>query len=357
MSASPWVMNTYLRPATSRRTASVGAQLADERVDPGRVAVVLVLAVRLVQDEVLGDPAELGVDRGGGLALPRLRVHPEVGRVEGDASHEAAHVAGCAGMDLAVVERCPPDPQVREVLHRVHVPVGVEAVVDRDRVARERLVGREGVGLVAGPLDGERPALAVDAYPGQRLLEDEARPRRVVAHDEDEVEVPVADLADVERVGGHERTERRSRVQPGRDGLDRQRLVDRRGVLGRRLGHVAASTSGGDSSRTPGPWRRSERRHWMTTSAPIVARYGSISANCGGIAGALEAECERVRPAEEQARREHADRVGSAEHDRDERDEAATGRHALDELGHEAERQLRARKPAEQAAAQRPRRS
>ena len=86
----------------------------------------------------------------------------------------------CASVDLAVVEGRSPDPQVGQVLDRVHIPLGVEAVIGGDRLARERLIRREGVGLVARPLDGERPALAMDAHPRQRLLQDEPRARRVV---------------------------------------------------------------------------------------------------------------------------------------------------------------------------------
>ena len=140
------------------------------------VAVVLVLPERLVEDEVLGDAAQLRVDRGG-EAL-RLRASGSIPKSDVWNAMRATSrpiVSGRAGVDLAVVEGGAPDPQVARgppSRSRTH---GIEAVVRGDRVPRERLIGREGVRLVAGTLEGQRPALAVDAHPRQRLLQDDAR--------------------------------------------------------------------------------------------------------------------------------------------------------------------------------------
>ena len=74
--------------------------------------VPLVAGERVGQDELLRDPAQLGVDGLREPVLADLRVEAEIGGVDRDPGDEAAQDRRGPRVDLAIVERAAPDPHV-----------------------------------------------------------------------------------------------------------------------------------------------------------------------------------------------------------------------------------------------------
>src|SRR5690606_20564865 len=108
----------------------------------------------------------------------------------------------------AVDQRAPEDDMGREIFHDDQRLALVEMVdCGNGTLARPRLLAGQGVILEEGALQWQRPTLAHEAHIGQRLLDDGAT--LVALHDEDEVQITVADLTHVPagRIGTYARPE------------------------------------------------------------------------------------------------------------------------------------------------------
>jgi hypothetical protein len=122
-------------------------------------------------------------------------------------------------MHAALVQFAAPDLVIAEVFDGEHV-VRIVEVVERGHVLGIcRFVGAQHEGFTGAALAGHRPA-RIGAHVRQRLLENERR-AGVVANDEHEVQVSVADLDHVERpVGADARGQRGPLGEVGGHGVE-----------------------------------------------------------------------------------------------------------------------------------------
>ncbi len=186
-----------LQPLRLDLQITIGAQFGDDAVElRARMPVHLGVEIRVRENQVLGDVAEfdiVGEQRQIRLAI--LGRHMQVGAAKQGAGHEQADVVGDIRQLPPFDQRPPQDDVGRQILHDDQRLAFVEMIDRRHRARRSRLLPGQRVVFEEGALQRQRPAVADQADIGQGLLDDGSS--RGAFDDEDQVEIAVADLADL----------------------------------------------------------------------------------------------------------------------------------------------------------------
>jgi hypothetical protein len=238
-----------------------------------------ILEVGVGKDEVLADPAELGVDEARRELLLLGRVQAEVARVVEGGRQEAADRLAQPGVSPPLDQGPADHPVAPEVLHGVQVHARVVPVRLGHEAGGVAVLDLERPALEVGPAGGEGPALPGRPDVGEGLLDEEAPlGPGALEHLEDEVEVAVADLGAAE-IGSWVEEPPGERV--GADVLDDRVEVERlvhSGLLAR-AGERGALGENPTPGRRPAPSSSTRRAASSTPPPPeTIARARPVMA-------------------------------------------------------------------------------
>ena len=226
------VQELELEPGDGKLKGHVAAEFGGDCIELGcRPAVARVHHVRLGKDEIFGDLAQLGVGA-------ERRHHPlfPVGgqrhvRSKEEGAGEIVADLFCKRRIASTLDHSPPHDDVwAQPLHDDGIESGLVVIGLRQQAPDMFCLLAHIFMFEEGALQGHRPALADKTDIGQGLLD--ADPAGRPFDQENEIEVAVADLADLPGIG--------SAAEPGSDAIDAgekfgQQLVVEGVITGRSL--------------------------------------------------------------------------------------------------------------------------
>jgi hypothetical protein len=185
--------------------------------------------IRIGEDQRFGDVAEFDIaGEKGEIGLAVCGRHRKVGAAEQGAREEEAESLAEPGMDDAGFEAAPQDHMRRQIFHRDQRLALIEMIDLRRSSGIAGGLADQSVVFEEGAPERQGPAFADQPDVGQSLLHHDAPGRPL--HDEDEIEIAVADFPASPQHGVAEaKAQFRHRAQPLGEGIDGQGAIGGRG--------------------------------------------------------------------------------------------------------------------------------